>query len=919
MNNLDLSIIIKLADKASRPLKAFMRTTEQSDEALDRLIDSIEEFDRALNNNRGLSGYSKQLRQIRTEATLTQQSFSTLGAGFKVAWDGIDYAQSKVEKFQQTLANSRAQMRQEMKSMAIGTGMASLGLYQLLKPAIDFEKQMSDVQSVLDLEKNSPAMQQLSKSARKWGAASSFSPSEAAQAQYALGSGGFTDDQINQSLGGTLQLAEAGKVGLERAAQIAVGSLNGFGLAAKEINRVNDVYLKGTNLTATSVDGLGETMKYVAPIAKAYGASLEQSVAMTGLLGNSNILDTQAGTSLRAIMTRFAAPPKQAYLALQGLGIKTNDVNGNLRDMSDIFQEINEKTKNIGSAERLEIFKNIAGQEAVSAFSVLVDQSAVFDENTGKTVNNIKKLTDELENSKGAAARAAAILKDNLAGDIEQLGGSLQDLSISMLSALGTDLRAAVQGLTAFIDKIKEWVEANPKLVKRIADVLLKLLMLKVAVLGMRYSFNLFLGGLVSIFAGITKLGIMLFVTNAIMNKFGIGFWGRMGLLSKGFGMVARGARLLAVKSLPMVLTGLRMLGASLLTNPLFLIGTAIILIASQVIKYWKPITAFFSGFASGLMQGLSPALDRFKQIWVGLKPVLAPLLPIWNGIVSILGFLKYLIVSLFTPLNSTKAELDSLSQSGQSFGFILGTLVGFIADFVGIILSKAIGAIVWLGTTLGQIAGFIVVTFSKVPTFFSDMWQKIKTFFNSGIVNITATILSWSPLALFTKVLSSVLGYFGIELPEKFKSFGRLMIDGLKNGITSQINSLKSTFTGIMSNLPSWAQKILDIRSPSRVFEQIGNFTMQGLANGIESTSRQPLLATANAVQAIPNATAVKPVQPIQKSRSVTVISQDKVDYHISVQGETPIKQLIAELDRREQEKQQIMQRRFKSYRDQE
>lgn len=98
----------------------------------------------------------------------------------------------------------------------------------------------------------------------------------------------------------------------------------------------------------------------------------------------------------------------------------------------------------MGSKERLDVFKDIAGQEAVSAFAVLVDQSVVLDKNTGKTVNKIKELTAQLESLEGAAARAAAILKDNLAGDIEQLGGSIQDLSISVLNAIGTDIRGFV-------------------------------------------------------------------------------------------------------------------------------------------------------------------------------------------------------------------------------------------------------------------------------------------------------------------------------------------------------------------------------------------------------------------------------------------------------------------------------------------
>lgn len=920
MSNLDLNILLKLVDKASKPLQSFMRNTEQTDSALDQLIASIDQLDKTLNNNRGLNNYSKQLQNVRNEANLTQKTFSTLGTGFKKAWDGIDYAQSKVEKFQQSLADSRAEMRQEFKGIAIGTGVVGTGLYQLLKPAIAFEQQMSRVQAILDLDKTSADMDKLTKSAREWGAASSFSPTEAAQAQHALASAGFTTNQVLDALGGTLQLAEAGQVELARAAQIAAGTLNGFGLQAKEITRVNDVMLRATDLTATSVDGFGETMKYVAPIAKAYGATLEETSAMIGLLGNNNILDTQAGTSLRAIMTRFAAPPKEAQKVIDKFNLTLTDSKGNLLDMSDIFEEINRKTKNLGEAERLEIYKKLGGQEAISAFATLVDQSAVVDENTGQAVNKLKELTKQLERSQGAAAKAAAIIKDNLAGDLEQLKGGVEDLSVSLLNALGGNLRNAVQGFTQFIEKIKQWIDANPELVKRIADLLVKLLMFKLAMLSIKYSFNLFLGSIVSIFAGITKLGIIAFITSAILAKFGIGFWGRMGLLAKGFSWLARGALFLARNALPLVLTGLRMLATSMLANPLVWIGTAIALVARLIIKYWQPITAFFSGFATGLMQGMAPALDRFKQIWQNLQPVLAPLMPLWNGIVHVLGFLKYLLVSLFQPLDATKAEIDAVSQSGQTFGFWLGTIIGFITDLIAILIQGGVAAFIAFGTAIGETAGWIVVTFSKIPIFFQNTWNSIKGFFNSSIANISATILNWSPLGLFYQVFAKVMSYFGIDLPAKFTGFGAMIIDGLKKGITSKIDSLKATFSKIMSNLPDWAKKILDIHSPSRVFEQIGNFTMQGLANGINNTANQPLAATANVAQALPQHTAkVQPVRPIQQGRSVTVISQDTNHYHFQVSDKTPVKQIIATMDERDRAKNEAMKRAFKSYRDQE
>ena len=322
MSKLDLSIIVKFVDRATQPIRQFQQNIQSTNQSIDRLTHSIDRLERSLNGGRSFKQYSRNLQIGSTDVKQHSGALHAMHSGYDQVANALDTVRNKTQAWSDTLKANRAEMRQEFKALAINSVIAGAGLYQFLKPAIDFEKQMSGVQSVLDLEKQSAAMKQLTKDARKWGASSSFSPGEAAQAQFALGSGGFNADQIHKSLGGTLQLAEAGKVELERAAQIAVGTLNGFGLAAEQIGRVNDVFLKGTNLTATSVDGLGETMKYVAPIAKAYGASIEQATAMTGLLGNSNILDTQAGTSLRGIMTRFAAPPKEARNAFAKLKIE---------------------------------------------------------------------------------------------------------------------------------------------------------------------------------------------------------------------------------------------------------------------------------------------------------------------------------------------------------------------------------------------------------------------------------------------------------------------------------------------------------------------------------------------------------------------------------------------------------------------
>ena len=907
MSKLDLSVIVKFIDKATQPIRQFQQNVQSTNQSIDRLTHSIDRLESSLNGGKSFKKYSRNLQMGSTDLKHHSGALDTMHSGYDRIANVLDTVRHKTQAWSDTLKSNRAEMRAEFKSLAVNSVIAGAGIYQFLKPAIDFEKQMSGVQSVLDLEKQSQAMKQLTADARKWGAASSFSPGEAAQAQFALGSGGFNSDQIHQSLGGTLQLAEAGKVELERAAQIAVGTLNGFGLAASEIGRVNDVFLKGTNLTATSVDGLGETMKYVAPIAKAYGASIEQATAMTGLLGNSNILDTQAGTSLRGIMTRFAAPPKEARNAFAKLKIETADANGNLRDMSDIMAEVNKATARMGSKERLDVFKDIAGQEAVSAFAVLVDQSVVLDKNTGKTVNKIKELTAQLESSEGAAARAAAILKDNLAGDIEQLGGSIQDLSISVLNAIRTDIRGFVTGLGAFIDRIKLWVDANPELVRTLANVAMKLLMFKVAMLSVRYTGNLLFGTIFSLIAGITKFALIMWIFSKAADKFGIRLPTRLGLIAKGVRYLGQAFIFLSRQALPLLITGTKTLSVALLTNPMTWIIAAVVALAVVIWKYWGPIKAFFVGFWDGLKIGFSPLLDSIQTAFTGLKTVLAPLLPVWNALVSAFNWAKDAISGLFTPFQATNQQLQTATANGKSFGMALAAIIGTIV-MVGAELFNIVG------TAIGNTIGFIVVSFQKIPEFFTNIWGQIKTAFNGGLAGITALIINWSPLGLFYTAFAGVLRWFGIDLPAKFTGFGSMILEGLKNGILSKVKAVKDALSSAVTGVIDKAKKILDIHSPSRVFAEIGDFTMQGMAVGMLNSAGLPLQVLDRTHQNIVQSDIAQPTfraspQLASKSSTPIQVQGDTITIQITAAPGQTIQQLQnmieGVLNRRDQQKQ--------------
>ncbi len=152
---------------------------------------------------------------------------------------------------------------------------------------------------------------------------------------------------------------------------------------------------------------------------------------------------------------------------------------------------------------------------------------------------------------------------------------------------------------------------------------------------------------------------------------------------------------------------------------------------------------------------------------------------------------------------------------------------------------SGVVGGAKALWQDLGSFVGGIA---SAVGNFFSTAWQNIKLFFSSGIANISATIINWSPLGLFYRAFAAVLSWFGVTLPSSFTGFGSMMINGLINGIKAAAGRVYETITAIGNSIKAKFQAVMDIHSPSREFRRFGGFITQGLDIGIRRTANRPV-----------------------------------------------------------------------------
>ena len=361
-------------------------------------------------------------------------------------------------------ANARS-ARSDLGSTMATTAVMAAPLVGMLSKAADFEAVMSKVKAIT--VSDDKAMQQLTATARELGQNTMFSATQAGEAMTYLGMAGWNSQQIMAGMPGLLNLAAASNTDLARTADIVSDDLTAFGLSAEHAGHMADVFAKTSTSTNTTVEMLGETMKYAAPVAHAFGASLEETAALTGLMANSGIKASAAGTALRSGFLRLAgtsakstkaieemglslseatAQQEEARAALASLGIAMDDTNGP-RKMGAIVRDLADKTKDMSKEQRLATLATIFGTNAASAWVAVIDQGP----------DALDQLTKELENSDGAAAAMAETMQNNARGAMIRLQSATESVAISiggtMLPTLA-ELGDSLANEAAYVSKV---------------------------------------------------------------------------------------------------------------------------------------------------------------------------------------------------------------------------------------------------------------------------------------------------------------------------------------------------------------------------------------------------------------------------------------------------------------------------------
>lgn len=326
-----------------------------------------------------------------------------------------------------------------LKSPLVAAGVtisAGAGIADTIHTYADFEAAMSEVKAISGA--TSEEFAQLTEKANQMGAVTKFTASESAEAFKYMAQAGWDAKEMMDGIEGLMALAAASGEDLGTTSDIVTDALTAFGMAAKDSGRFADVMAKAASATNTDVAKMGDTFKYVVPVAGALGYSIEDTAVAIGLMANSGIKASQAGTSLRSLLTNLTHPVGQAADAIDELKISITNADGSVKPLSQTLQELREKFRALSESERAQYAAMLAGQEGMSGLLAIVNASD----------QDFADLTEQINNSSGAAQEMADIMMDNLSGKFELFTGALDSMKMSLGEKFKPYLIEALDWLT---------------------------------------------------------------------------------------------------------------------------------------------------------------------------------------------------------------------------------------------------------------------------------------------------------------------------------------------------------------------------------------------------------------------------------------------------------------------------------------
>lgn len=404
-------------------------------------------------NEKSLSNLRVQMNNTEASINSTKNEMSSLSEATEETGNSAEKAESGFTVFKGTLAN--------IASTAITTAVGKLKelAVNTIQAGSNFESAMSQVSAIsgatgTDLEK-------LTDKAKEMGEKTKFSATNSANAfTYMAMAGWKTSDMLN-GIEGVMNLAAASGEDLATTSDIVTDALTAMGYSAGDAGKLADVMAASSSNSNTNVAMMGQTFKYVAPIVGSLGYSMEDTATAIGLMANSGIKAEQAGTSLRSILTRLSAPPKECADAMDALGISMTNSDGTMKSLSDVMGELRSSFSGLSETQQTQYAKSIAGQEAMSGLLAIVNAAP----------SDYDKLSNAISNSNGAAQSMADTMQNNAQGSWTLLQSKIEGIQIALYEKLQPAIETAISILDKLADGFQWVVDHSTEITATLAAI----------------------------------------------------------------------------------------------------------------------------------------------------------------------------------------------------------------------------------------------------------------------------------------------------------------------------------------------------------------------------------------------------------------------------------------------------------------
>ena len=689
-------------------------------------------------------------------------------AGFKSALSDLKVFQSqtatskdKLAAFSSAATSTGRSLTKGLTVPLVGIGAASVAV------TAKFDEGMSKVQAVSGA--TGKELEQLRDKAKEMGAKTKFSATQSAEAfNYMAMAGWKTEDMLN-GIDGVMNLAAASGEDLGTTSDIVTDALTAFGLSASDSAHFADVLAANASNANTNVAMLGESFKYIAPVAGSLGYSVEDINLALGLMANSGIKASQAGTTLRGALTRMAKPTGEIKEAMEKYNISLTDAEGNMVPFRDLMSQLRDRFSGLSKAEQAQAATTLFGKNAMSGMLAIINSSD----------KDWNKLANAIDNADGTAEKMAETMMDNLPGALTLAKSALEGLGIRIGEVITPAVTKVVKVFTSFISWLSQASDGTVRFAVGMGAILASI------------------GPVLLITGTLTRNVLTLIEAYEKLNKL---------LAGRTIGSLVKSAAAHVKNSVSAT--------ADAVANSRFVTALKTGPIGAMVSKVMALAAAHkvAAGAALGLVGAAIGLAIYMKKTGTSV------------------GEMKTKVVDMFNNLRQQLPQIVSAvsevaSSLIQQVPSMISSLVSSLGDLAGPILQAVSGVArqlpSMLSSVLSQIGSLVVTGLStlkdvlpKVADWWANDMPQLIAVGADMVVSVIDGFTQSIPALIEagTNVMVSVIDQFFAEMP-KFIDAGMNIVLGLISGLVKAMPKLVQSFTKLISqNLGPMLQQVIKV-----------------------------------------------------------------------------------------------------------